>query len=267
MALRNIQSKQVNAQLKSLTRKAQMKPFVKYSTVLLSSVFILLAGCGGDDVSPGNTTQTVPQQIDTPPGNQDDNRQQSVQQNDSEQEEVEDLRVEEADLIPPEYTRDGGSIARLAVAAIQPTAGNETSGMVVFIQGDREDEEVRVLGRINNIEPGNHGFHIHEIGNCAMPDASSAGEHFNPAGNLHADRISAVRHVGDLGNLTAMADRTASLDFYDAGLALQGENSVIEKAFIIHAMEDDLVTQPGGNSGDRIACGVIKRRNAVGIPE
>jgi Cu-Zn family superoxide dismutase len=65
----------------------------------------------------------------------------------------------------------------------------------------------------------------------------------------------------------AAEDRTASFDFYDEQIALQGPNSVIEKAFIVHAMEDDLTSQPAGNSGDRITCGVIKRRNAFGIPE
>jgi Cu-Zn family superoxide dismutase len=233
--------------------------------MLLSSVLILLAGCGGDDVPPGNTSQTVQRQIDTPQETPEP-AQTNTQQQQADQPD-EDLRPEEADLIPEDYTRDGGEIARLAVATLQPTAGNLTSGMVVFIQGDADDEQIRVIGKIANISPGPHGFHIHEVGNCTTPDASSAGAHYNPTGAQHADRISTVRHIGDLGNLVAAEDRTAEFDFYDEQIELQGPNSVIEKAFIVHAMEDDLTTQPAGNSGDRITCGIIKRRNAVGIPE
>jgi Cu-Zn family superoxide dismutase len=231
--------------------------------VLLSSVFLLLASCGGDDVPPGNTSQIVQRQIDTP----QETQQQAQTSNQQQQSGELDLRPEEADLIPEDYTRDGGEIARLAVATLQPTAGNVTSGMVVFIQGDPEDEQIRVIGKINNIAPGPHGFHVHEVGNCTTPDASSAGEHYNPAGTQHADRASTVRHIGDLGNLAAGEDRTASFDFYDSQIELQGANSIIEKALIVHAMEDDLTSQPAGNSGDRIACGIIKARGAVGIPE
>lgn len=246
-----------------------------YSGIFFGSLFMVLAGCGGDDTQPVDTAQTVQAPATTPASQQPSDttpaqntqQQTNIAQRDEEQEDAPVLDVEEAELIPEDYTRDGGQIARLAVADIQPTEGNQTSGTVVFIQGDAEDEEIRVIGKLNDIEPGTHGFHIHEIGNCSAPDASSAGDHYNPAGNQHADRASAVRHVGDLGNLVADADRTASFDFMDSGIALQGPNSVIEKAFIVHAMEDDLTSQPSGNSGDRIACGVIDRRNALGIPE
>ncbi|MES2625056.1 MAG: superoxide dismutase family protein [Pseudomonadota bacterium] len=238
-----------------------MKSHNKYLTVLVSSAVILLSACGRDDVSPGNTSQSALQENTPPPVT-------APASNATSEPQVEAVeRISESDIIPDEYTTNNGSIDRLATVTLQPTVGNETSGMVAFIQADAESPQVRVVGKIINISPGAHGFHLHEIGNCTTPDASSAGDHFNPAGAQHAARESAVRHVGDLGNLTAQDDHTAVVDFYDEHLEFVGMNSIVGKAFIIHADEDDLTTQPSGNSGDRIACGVIENRQAVLVPE
>jgi Cu-Zn family superoxide dismutase len=234
-----------------------------YSTVLLSTSFLLLTACGRDDVAPGNTSENslqdnrpVPQTAAVPTATNPPAPQSEAL-----------VRVDEADIIPDEYTTNNGSIDRLAIATLQPTEGNTTSGMVAFIQADADNGAIRVVGKIIDIAPGTHGFHVHEIGNCATPDASSAGDHFNPAGVHHAGHEAAVRHVGDLGNLVANADNTATIDFYDDHMEFVGMNSIIGKAFIVHADEDDLTTQPAGNSGDRIACGVIENRQPVGVPE
>ena len=175
--------------------------------------------------------------------------------------------MDESDIIPDEYTTNDGSIDRLGIATLQPTEGNTASGIVAFIQADAENPEIRVVGKVINLTPGAHGFHLHEVGNCATPDASSAGGHFNPGGVQHAGHDAAVRHVGDMGNLMADADGTAMIDFSDDLMAFSGMNSIIGKAFIVHAGEDDLTTQPSGDSGARVACGVIENRQPVGVPQ
>jgi superoxide dismutase, Cu-Zn family len=247
-----------------IARRCVMNLPHRYPTLLLSSLFLLLIACGRDDVAPGNTSENViqdnrpvPETAAVPATTSSGPAPQSDAQ----------IRVDESDIIPDEYTTNNGTIDRLAIATLQPTEGNTTSGMVAFIQADADNEAIRVVGKLIDIPPGAHGFHIHEIGNCATPDASSAGEHFNPAGAQHAGHEAAVRHVGDLGNLMANADHTATIDFLDDHMEFVGMNSIIGKAFIVHADEDDLTTQPAGNSGDRIACGVIENRQPVGVPE
>jgi superoxide dismutase, Cu-Zn family len=235
----------------------------RYPTLFVSSFFVLLSACGRDDVAPGNTSQSALQ--DERPVPQAAAEPAITNAAPSLEEPL--VRVDESDIIPDEYTTNDSSIDRLGIVTLQPTEGHTTSGMVAFIQADAENEAIRVVGKIINITPGAHGFHIHEIGNCETPDASSAGDHFNPADVHHAGHEAAVRHVGDLGNLVANADHTATIDFYDDHMEFVGMNSIIGKAFIIHADEDDLTTQPAGNSGDRIACGVIENKQPVGVPD
>ena len=242
-----------------------MKSHHPYLFALVSSVVVLLSGCGGDDVAPLDTSlNTLPQNTTTPtpaPATTTTTTTESPAV-------APTLRVELADIIPSEYANNGASLARLAITTLQPTAGNTTSGMVAFIQADADNAQMRVVGKIINIAPGTHGFHLHAIGNCETPDASSAGDHFNPTDAQHASRDAEIRHAGDLGNLVAQNDRTATFDFYDDHLEFTGMNSLIGKAFIVHADEDDLTTQPSGNSGDRIACGVIETRQpALGVPQ
>src|SRR5688572_16126755 len=235
----------------------------QYPTLLISSVFVLLTACGRNDVAPGNTTQNVIQDDTAPP----QVAAQPPVPGTAQSQDEPLVRVDESDIIPDEYTTNNGSIDRLGIATLQPTEGHTTSGMVAFIQADADNAAIRVVGKIINIAPGKHGFHVHEIGNCATPDASSAGDHFNPGDAHHAGHEAAVRHVGDLGNLEAGIDNTATFDFYDDHMEFVGMNSIIGKAFIVHADEDDLTTQPAGNSGDRIACGVIENKQPVGVPD
>lgn len=159
-----------------------------------------------------------------------------------------------ADIIPREYQGTSGTIPRMAIAKLEPTDGNGTRGVIAFIE---TDPGIRVTGRLVDLEGGSHGFHVHEVGDCSAPDASSAGGHFNIEGEIHAGLESEIRHVGDLGNIIAGNDNNAEMDFVDDKLTFSGPNSILGKAFIVHAGEDDLITQPSGDSGDRIACGVI----------
>lgn len=141
-----------------------------------------------------------------------------------------------------------------AVAMLYPTEGNFVYGTVTFT---RTESGTRVVAKVEGLTPGKHGFHIHEFGDCSTPDGTGAGGHFNPAGKAHAGPMAPERHVGDLGNLEAGEDGQASLDWMDAGLTFGGPESIIGRAVIVHAGEDDLTTQPTGNAGGRVACGII----------
>lgn len=148
-----------------------------------------------------------------------------------------------------------------ASANLEARSGSSVAGTVSFTQ---EPTGVRVVGNFSGLTPGaKHGFHVHQFGDCSAPDASSAGEHFNPAGHPHGDQSAAAgaRHVGDLGNLTADAQGNATIDLTDAMLMLHGANQIVGKAVVVHAKADDF-GQPSGNAGGRIACGVIT--SAVG---
>ncbi|MFZ7124718.1 MAG: superoxide dismutase family protein [Desulfobacterales bacterium] len=141
-----------------------------------------------------------------------------------------------------------------AVAVLHPTEGNRAGGKVMF---SLEDDGVRVKAEIEGLPPGKHGFHIHEFGDCTAPDATSAGGHYDPEGHPHAGPDHKNRHMGDLGNLEADESGRAGYDRVDNLLVLDGPKSIIGHAVIVHADEDDFTSQPTGNAGARLACGVI----------
>ncbi len=145
-----------------------------------------------------------------------------------------------------------------ATAVLAPTKGNSVSGTVNFIQ---KGEMVLVQAKITGLAAnGTHGFHIHEKGNCSAADASSAGGHFNPGGDKHGGPVGAVRHGGDLGNLRADANGFAQYSIEIAGITLGTDaSSIIGRAVIVHGGPDDLKSQPAGNSGARVACGLISK--------
>ena len=143
-----------------------------------------------------------------------------------------------------------------AVAEIMPTSGNEARGAVRLSGGNGT---VQIAGSITGLEPGAHGFHIHQNGDCSAPDASSAGDHFNPHDDPHGSPrdLENAHHVGDLGNIIANEQGEAEFDIEDNEIKLSGPESVIGKAFIVHAGQDDFETQPSGDSGARLGCGEI----------
>lgn len=144
-----------------------------------------------------------------------------------------------------------------AVAELEPTEGSDVRGTVTFTE---EGDGVRVVATVTGLPEGAHGFHVHEFGDCSAPDASSAGGHFDPTGAEHGapDADEAGRHVGDLGNIEADETGAAEYDRVDNVIAFEGTNSVVGKAVVVHAQEDDLETQPTGDAGERLACGVIE---------
>lgn len=142
-----------------------------------------------------------------------------------------------------------------ATAVLSPTEESQTAGVVVFTM---TDEGIRVEATVTGLDSeSRHGFHIHEFGDCRAPDATSAGGHYNPTDEEHGAPSDDLRHVGDLGNLPADAQGTAAVDFLDTKLELNGPNSILGRGVIVHAGTDDFQTQPTGDAGSRLACGVI----------
>ena len=249
-----------------------MKTNGKLLTLTLG-VALALTGCGGNDVPPGNNNTSIvkTEPDDTVPTNDTATAGRELGDNPAAAEagsrSTADgaFAVTEDDVTPDEYKRSGGSDpAAIAYATLQPTEGNTVNGVVAIIQPDSSDT-VRITGKIVNLTPGAHGFHIHENGDCTTPDASSAGEHFNPTGTSHGDRAASVRHVGDMGNIVADAEGTATFDFMETQAMFNGANSVVGKSFIVHSLPDDFMTQPSGNSGQRLACGVITTKQSQSV--
>jgi len=144
-----------------------------------------------------------------------------------------------------------------ATAQLQPTKGNKAFGEATF---EQVGEKVHVVVYVQGLKPGqDHGLHIHEVGDCSSGDGMSAKGHFNPYAKPHGDPKSAERHAGDLPSFKAGKDGRAKIDVtVDILTVRAGPASVVGRGLIIHADPDDYKTQPTGNAGARIACGVIK---------
>jgi Cu-Zn family superoxide dismutase len=144
-----------------------------------------------------------------------------------------------------------GSAARAEMVA---RSGSTVSGTVTFtpVAGG-----LQVNAIIAGLTPGEHGFHIHEAGDCSAADASSAKGHFNPTGKAHGHHGGDTRHAGDMPNLIANAQGQASFSARIMGLELSGNTGIIGRSVVIHADPDDYKSQPAGNSGKRVACGVV----------
>ena len=156
-------------------------------------------------------------------------------------------------VIAPRWSR-----AQELEAILNPTQGNMVMGTVTFTESNGK---VHVVANVTGLKAGKHGFHIHEKGDCSAPDAASAGGHFNPTTKAHGAPEAAEHHIGDLGNLEADSSGQAKLDrTFDSLTLASGPNSILGKAVVVHGGEDDLKSQPAGNAGPRIACGVIQEK-------
>jgi Cu-Zn family superoxide dismutase len=144
-----------------------------------------------------------------------------------------------------------------ARATIEARSGSNVRGWATFTE--RSTGGVAVVVHIENATPGVHGIHIHEKGDCSAPDAASAGAHFNPGGMPHAAPTATQRHAGDLGNITIESNGTGHLEIVDDLLTVRpGPNSVVGKSVVFHEKADDLTSQPSGNAGGRLGCGVVQ---------
>jgi Cu-Zn family superoxide dismutase len=155
----------------------------------------------------------------------------------------------------PAATATGAAVTH-AIAVLAPTQGQQAAGTVHF---RREGAGVHVTGEISGLAPNSkHGFHVHEFGDCSAPDGTSAGGHFAPEAHPHGAPNPAEHHAGDLGNVEADGTGKARVDVMVPGLSLAtGDRALVGRGLILHAQPDDLTTQPTGNAGARVACGVI----------
>lgn len=172
---------------------------------------------------------------------------------------------------PPPAPMNAGTAAPAASSASAPPRTNAkvslTSATNSAVKGDltltNEGTAVSIRGEITGLAPGKeHGFHIHEVGQCSLPDFASAGAHFNPTKDPHGAPTATAKHLGDIPNAKADANGRATIDVSVKGVTLVDKdgapNEILGKALVLHAMPDDYKTQPSGNSSDRIACGVIR---------
>jgi superoxide dismutase, Cu-Zn family len=142
-----------------------------------------------------------------------------------------------------------------AQAQLTATQGNAAAGTVSFTQ---HGDKVVVDADITGLTPGEHGFHIHEKGDCSAADGTSAGGHFNPNGQAHGNPDTPHHHFGDMPMLSADASGRAKLHVELTSISLkEGAANIVGKSVIVHQKADDYQTQPTGNSGARVACGVI----------
>ena len=150
----------------------------------------------------------------------------------------------------------GYSSGPSATAKLEPTRGNTAAGTLTFVQWG---EVVKVSGSISGLKPGaEHGFHVHEKGDCSSGDGLSAGGHFNPGGKPNGHHGMGEHHTGDLPSLKADASGVAAIHFESRTIRVGGSaNDIVGKGLIVHRDPDDFKTQPTGNAGPRLACAVI----------
>jgi superoxide dismutase, Cu-Zn family len=140
----------------------------------------------------------------------------------------------------------------MAIAMVEGLGEHKVKGKVIFTQ---KEDGVEISAELTGLQPGEHGFHVHEFGDCSMADGKCAGAHFNPDKKDHGSPDSANRHVGDLGNIKAGSTGEASYKRVDKMISLNGPHSIIGRSVIVHAKADDFKTVT--SAGDRIGCGVI----------
>ena len=145
-----------------------------------------------------------------------------------------------------------------AAARLEPTKGNSTAGNVKF---EQRGAKVLVSGNITGLKPDSeHGFHVHEKGDCSSGDGMSAGGHFNPLAKGHGHHGGDMRHVGDMPNLRTDSYGAVSFSFETTGMTIgTGATDIVGKGLIVHRDPDDYKSQPAGNAGPRLACAVIAK--------
>ncbi|MGE5431334.1 MAG: superoxide dismutase family protein [Syntrophomonadaceae bacterium] len=141
-----------------------------------------------------------------------------------------------------------------AVAVVHPTQGGNVKGVVTFT---KDGDNIKVVADLEGLAPGRHGFHIHQFGDETAPDGKSAGDHFNPSNQRHGGPTDMQHHLGDMGNIEAESDGKAHLEMTISGVSFSGANSIIGRSVVVHEKEDDMMSQPAGNAGARLAIGVI----------
>jgi len=148
-----------------------------------------------------------------------------------------------------------------ATAMIEGRSASTLTGTATFVQNG---DAVHVTVDVANAPEGVHAVHLHEKGDCSAPDAASAGGHFNPMHMEHGSPDAASHHAGDFGNMTVGGEGRGHLELDTTMLTVTpGDRSVVGRAIVVHAKEDDMHTQPTGNAGGRIGCGVVSEKPAA----
>ena len=151
--------------------------------------------------------------------------------------------IEKEIEITPDYDK--------AVAVLHPVGDSGVHGVVHF---EKAAGGVQVTAELEGLSEGKHGFHIHQWGDCTAPDGTSAGGHFNPMEEPHSSPEAEMRHMGDMGNITADANGNATITYMDNTINV---TMILGRGVIVHGGEDDLTSQPSGAAGPRVSCGVI----------
>ncbi len=157
---------------------------------------------------------------------------------------------------PPPVNAAAQSTVERARVNLSPASGSLVSGrLTVAPMGDG----VHFTGQVGGLEPNStHAIHIHEKGDCSAADASSAGGHFSPDGQPHGKVGTPTHHAGDMNNIQANAQGVAEVSVHASRTSLGGPNSVLDRAVVVHAEPDDYTSQPSGDAGARVACGLIR---------
>ncbi len=145
-----------------------------------------------------------------------------------------------------------------ATATLVPTTSNQASGTVTF---GKLSDGVRVVGEVRGLKPNaEHGFHIHDKGDCSSGDGMSTGGHFNPTAKPHGAHSQSEHHSGDLVSLQADGNGVARFSYTSTSITVgEGPTDIIGRGLIVHRDADDYRTQPTGNAGPRIACAMIAK--------
>jgi Cu-Zn family superoxide dismutase len=152
-----------------------------------------------------------------------------------------------------ESLRQNTDVPSACVVVLHPTKESEGNVQGV-IELTQENDGLHVTGQVNGLNPGTHGFHIHEYGDARGPAGKTAGGHFNPWENQHGGPNDEEHHAGDLGNIRADESGVAHVDITAPWLKL---HYVVGRSIVVHAGEDDFRSQPSGDAGGRVAIGVI----------
>jgi superoxide dismutase, Cu-Zn family len=153
-------------------------------------------------------------------------------------------------------TQSATSSGTNVIAAMRNAAGKDLGTLTLT----EDSKGITAAGRLTGLPPGKHGVHLHTTGKCDPPKFTSAGEHWNPTSRQHGTKNPQGPHLGDMPNIIVGRDSSASVQVTTPGGTFGGTNPLLDSdgaAVVVHAKPDDYQSQPAGNSGDRIACGVV----------
>jgi len=150
--------------------------------------------------------------------------------------------------------------ADTAAASVTATVQNATGKELGTLTLTDVAEGISLSGQLTGLPPGQHAIHLHQAGKCDPPKFEAAGDHWNPTNAAHGTEAPKGPHLGDLPNLTVGRDSSVSVQATSPGGSLRGQNPLLDQdgaSVVIHSGRDDYRSQPSGNSGDKIACGVV----------